>query len=248
MMKTRSVAVAVGSALLCTLLVVAPSPDNSRKVFGADEQDVTARTQIAKRIEEDYARLVSGLRYQLRQLQRLNEQPFAPHPDVVLSGTVVLGNWGERITLSTQLSAEEDAIIRTAGTIRADSCAHLLLNRITCQNRVLINAASMVRCRQHSPAFEALCEIGSPGCNAALTRLPQESDELTRVFIVGLLQTCLGDAKANAALKSILSRTTDAIERQRIEEGIAQIEEGPCPDSLRRYYHARKAGATEQQR
>jgi hypothetical protein len=61
--------------------------------------------------------------------------------------------------------------------------------------------------------------------------------------MLGLLQTCLGDAEARTRLNRLASQVSDDVQRLRVEAAIAQLDDGPCPKELRTYHKEKFGGA-----
>jgi hypothetical protein len=220
---------------------------SARALAGGDYVDVKEEgngVKAALALREHYSWLTQGLRIQMRISQRLDRgAPFGEQlPDVILTDTVVSDCWGRPAPLAECLSLDEEALIQVAGDIHAEDCANLLLNRITFRQPAGLLSARRREYRQNCPAFDSLVRLGERSCQEGIKRIALEPDSLTRVFIVGLLQTCMGDSETRSRLGVIAAETLDKDQCTRLAAAIAQVDDGPVPKNLRQYHNERWGG------
>ncbi len=231
------------SILLAAVHAFALDGDDARRKSAESKLGLQPKSHWTQRISADDltdAREVrsSAMRMKDRVASRLRSLQ-----GVEMGAEMILG--GERpsdgvsLTYSDRMSPEEEAWIVAAGELRATNCVDLLLNRISDVGNVPLVSHVVRHYPEARPAFYWLCHIGLPACPQAVRRIPLESDALSRVYLVGLLQTVAGSAQARSLLVSLETTCVDEEERQRILEAIQQCDDGPCPPSLQRYHRDR---------
>jgi len=124
---------------------------------------------------------------------------------------------------------------------KASNCVDCLLNRISDAGNVPGTTGHREMEYPETPAFYWLCQINRPARSKVLKRISLEPDGLRSVYLVGLLQTCAGNAECRLLLVQLEKDCTNDEQRHRVAEAIHQCDDGPCPRSLVAYYQARLA-------
>ncbi|HQX50692.1 MAG TPA: hypothetical protein PLR25_12340 [Planctomycetaceae bacterium] len=185
----------------------------------------------AREIAHSAGRMKDTVAHRLRLYQGIQGPS-----DIVLSGE--RPGDGSKLTYADRMTKEEEAWIVAAGKLRADNCVNLMLNRISDGGNALMRSRA-IDYPEGRPAFFWLREIGSPAFIPALHRIPQESDGLTRVYLVGLLQAIKGNAETRAVIVELEKNCADEEQRTRVAEAIQQCDDAPEARALYAYYQAK---------